>query len=623
MTRFLVIFLKGFAGIPGKVRFKLNRPGLNNIHANNGTGKTTIFSGLCWVLFGITLKKKNKVNTWPKFQPKGYQGTMGRLLFRKDKNTYEVIRCSEYKGKVMGYKGKNRLILIENGKERTDLRDKADVQREIIDILGFSFDLFTNSVVFGQKLKRIIDESGPQKKKVFDEAFEVSFINKAKKVAEAEKDRLDGVLTKAKSHHAMRLKLSTVYEEGYEELKIRKKVFEKEKKKKLNNLRFEIGELVSKIEDYKVTGEKVAKVKIETQTIELHKLEDQLSQIREMENALFKAELELENHKGTEEGIDKKIRILTTSYTHVKKVCNACQQPIPLKLRIKQKQEIKSEIAQLKSDRVDAINAVTDSMTKVRVFKGYIARKEQVTSDLSTCKQKLKALEVALNKQENAQKLIEVHTDQLNKLLKQKRDLKKSEFAEDILTAYNLLKDSKVKLTKTQTRVEGAEKEMELQNWLIKVPLSNAGIKSYIFHQMLGLVNERLEIYSENIGFGITFGIKLDTHNKDFYASVEKRGEEVPYDDLSGGEQQLVNIAIAFSIHDVISIEKPCNVLILDECFEHLDKDNIEIVSEMIMTKAKDRSVFLITHLESFIASNSTTIGFKKTSKGNLIETAA
>jgi DNA repair exonuclease SbcCD ATPase subunit len=73
----------------------------------------------------------------------------------------------------------------------------------------------------------------------------------------------------------------------------------------------------------------------------------------------------------------------------------------------------------------------------------------------------------------------------------------------------------------------------------------------------------------------------------------------VPYEDLSGGQGQLVNIAIAFAIHDVVAADN-VNLLILDEVFESLSSGNVEIVSSVISDKSADKSLFLITHQQDF-----------------------
>lgn len=97
----------------------------------------------------------------------------------------------------------------------------------------------------------------------------------------------------------------------------------------------------------------------------------------------------------------------------------------------------------------------------------------------------------------------------------------------------------------------------------------------------------------------------MESSNKTLNAIVIKGEDIVMYNDLSGGQTQLVDLAIAFSIHDIVSNKVECNVLLMDEVFENLDKENIQIVNELISLKTKDKAVHLMTHNEQFNYQNS------------------
>lgn len=76
-------------------------------------------------------------------------------------------------------------------------------------------------------------------------------------------------------------------------------------------------------------------------------------------------------------------------------------------------------------------------------------------------------------------------------------------------------------------------------------------------------------------------------------------GQDVPFEDLSGGQKQLVNLAIAFAMNEILSQSKQINIAFLDEVFESLSSNNIELVSELIRKIYKNKTLFLITHQES------------------------
>ena len=168
----------GFASIK-EMKYNFSRPGLSTMVGENGVGKTSAINAMYWAIYGKTIKVGCSITPWVTVQDGDFVGTMVELSMHREKDTYKVIRCSDYSEKVLGSKGGNRLILVVNG-EVSPLRDKKLIQAEINRIVGSSPDLFKNSILFGQKLKRLIEEDGPLKKKIFEEAFDTLFIPEAK-----------------------------------------------------------------------------------------------------------------------------------------------------------------------------------------------------------------------------------------------------------------------------------------------------------------------------------------------------------------------------------------------------------------------------------------------------------
>src|SRR5205814_1794499 len=67
------------------------------------------------------------------------------------------------------------------------IRDKRDIQKHIVELLGYSDVLFKNSVFFGQNLDRLIKQSNTDKKEILEEAFEISYISKIRDKADKER----------------------------------------------------------------------------------------------------------------------------------------------------------------------------------------------------------------------------------------------------------------------------------------------------------------------------------------------------------------------------------------------------------------------------------------------------
>ena len=151
MLNFNYLEVYGFGSLIGPTKFEFGNNGLTLVKGLNGAGKTTIFSALTWVAYGQQLKDKSKPTTWEHVQPTDYKGVKGELNFNNGKHDIIIIRCENYKGKVEGSKGGKRLILKVDGEVQQQYGDKISTQAAINKLLGMSFDLFVNSIVFGQK----------------------------------------------------------------------------------------------------------------------------------------------------------------------------------------------------------------------------------------------------------------------------------------------------------------------------------------------------------------------------------------------------------------------------------------------------------------------------------------
>lgn len=615
MIIFKYIELEGFGSIINNLRFNLNEQGLNVITARNGIGKTTIFSGLSWCLYKKTLKHKNQVSTWEHLRPKDFKGTMAKVLFTKGKVTYEVIRYEKYK--LNGRKAVSYLTLLQDGKERLDLRDKADLQEEIIKILGLSFELFKNSIVFGQKMKRIIEEDGPTKKKIFDEAFEISYIQEAKENSEKERANKNIELGKVQSNIDNNKESINYLNTQIEVIGNSITNWEDNKRSNIKAKKVEIikvKKLISNIQGLNSENEIMA-VWLNNTKLEISNLEPNLLKYKKYDDLKFKLELnisQLEGELSYYKNVMDKI-----SRTKIETTCPTCGGKLNKDEIIRAKENRSRDWNKSKSEYNSFKKRLEDLRNNELAKLEAKAKKYQ---EIQTKLSQLKASYLHHNSSYKAQqKSYSQQLESLNFSLKNLRaelvKLKESsnKLLEDNLS--NLNKELEIKLIKENEYLKTSEilcREIDTLNWLIKEPLSNSGIKAFIFDQMLNLVNERLTHYSSELGFKINFGIDMDSANKDFYISIESGDNIVLYNDLSGGEAQLVNICIAFSIHDIISLNSSTNLLVLDECFESLDSDNVEVISNLISLKAKGKSCFIITHLKDFNPTNSNIIRLSK-----------
>jgi DNA repair exonuclease SbcCD ATPase subunit len=263
---------------------------------------------------------------------------------------------------------------------------------------------------------------------------------------------------------------------------------------------------------------------------------------------------------------------------------------VKVKAQLKQTiTELKTKIENGEKEIIKIKVALADAQSSISKLKSDKERYEEEKKKLEFfTEQGLKEIEYRPNLiAELDAKLLEIY-EKKNALIKSKPNLKEP------IARREKLKETLEELLPTY---KALQHKIKLYQWLIDEPLSNRGIKAYIFNSMLSLVNQQLKGYSKYTGFNIVLSIDLESHRKNFEAFIYKKDMRINYDDLSGGQQQLADLCLAVATHDVMTANSRMNILLIDEAFESLDENNVDIVMEMLQSKA-NVSIHLITHLQ-------------------------
>lgn len=561
MITLLSVNIEGYCSICEPTHLQLNQGCTVLIKAPNGNGKSSIFGAIVWCIYGKSLKGVSEVNTWKEVQPKDYSGTKVELFFQRDQDIYKITRCQNYK-KVLddGAKGNSRLIFYENG-DTVNIKSKIKLQEHIILKLGLSYQLFMNSIMFGQGLQRLITESNADKKKLFEEIFDLNFLNIAKGIAQ------DG------------------FEEVYSE--------SKELEYNTKNLHQEIESVKATYKDLK-EKESSWKTTLDEECKELKEKRDTLANKLRIEKKNINKELAL--------SLDTKVKKQTHFISSLKEKLNDARSLSKMSLE-------------------EFIDIILELMQKKKYDKAY---------------ESLLKIKSAFSKITKYQKELEKANDKLYELKETKRkleDVKETceEYAEEILQIDSKIRKLgneslkvlspkyKEKIVKLRSKLKTIEQEYQIKlnklkdyEWLLKDPLGNNGIKAYLFDSSLDLLNNTLDNYSEVLGFRISFEIDLSSTRKDFVTLIERGGVIIDYDELSGGEKQVCNLAMAFAMFESMSAARGINIAFLDEVFESLSSDNIEIVISLIKHIFESKTLFLITHHDSLPLSHSKILQVEK-----------
>lgn len=553
MITFTKINIEGFASIP-KLEIPLNIYPLIWVRGANGNGKTTFFSSLVWGLYGKSLKGVSKVNTWDNIRPKDYAGTKVEIWFIKDEIIYKVIRCQKYIKEIDdGAKGRDRLLIYKEG-NLLDLKGKFSIQEELNKILGMSYMLFTNSVLFGQGLKRLVQESNADKRAIFEEIFNLSFLNTAKEIAKGRKDSMrEGILDMEGDLNVLTDKLEN-YKDLKRELKI-EEIKDKEKNvQELNQLQEQRLDYTKKlIELQKEQKEEV----MQTLPVKIKSVKDNIKKYEDL-------------RRNYEKAVDiPLVDLVEEIYKCLKNKAYAKALKYVIKLR-------KSFVG------------IHNSTEKTLYYRGRLSELQEVET---------KYKQLSMKSDWYARKIAEI--DQEIKHLQNKGE--ESQFSQNYREKISRIRK---KIKPLKAKYESQLSEYRDYQWLLDDPLSNNGIKAFLFDSSIDLINTTLEKYTPILGFYIQFGVNLDTTRKDFTTLISRGDSEVTYEELSGGEKQLVNIALAFAMNEVLTVSQGFNVTFLDEVFESLSSDNIEIVAQLIRELYKDKTLFIITHQDTLPIGN-------------------
>lgn len=550
MIQFGNIIIEGFCSIP-YLELNLGSKGITVIRGATGEGKTTILSALVWGAYGKNLKGKSDVNTWEKYRPKNYNGTKVEIYFGKDGKTHKITRCLKYKGEVNGAKGKDRLIYEIDAVEVSE-KNRGEIQALINADLGMSYSLFMNSILFGQGMKRLIQESSSDQKDLFEEIFELEYISKARDIAK-------GYYTEAlREYNEISQKYSSI----------------KEKKQSIQRMLDDLKKQANHVKNDLSSRVKVLEKKLSL--LAKAKKENELK-----ETVTYKNRIE----QRIQEARDNQKELLNKINDAKKKTRVSLEEFIGVIIKLLKRGDIKNSLKRL---------------MEVKKAFGDIERLQDKCSKLAdkifNYRDKLEELRDQEYEANKVQRDIDSTHVEIKKLLSEKR----------AGVNLGLIKKYKTQLSTISDKLQSIESEMEEKRakvdnykWVMDDPLGNRGIKAFLFESSLDILNETLESYSEVLGFSILFYVDIQGVKKDFNTQIIMDGIEVSYEELSGGQKTLVNIAMAFAMNEVMTKAKGINIAFLDEVFENLSSEYVDLVIGLIRKIYKDKTLYLISHQES------------------------
>ena len=148
----------------------------------------------------------------------------------------------------------------------------------------------------------------------------------------------------------------------------------------------------------------------------------------------------------------------------------------------------------------------------------------------------------------------------------------------------NLLKEKKEK----ETRIILLKEENETLNQLKDI-LSEDGVRKKIISSIIPPINETLSKLLNKINYPYT--VALDDN---FDAIIYDKGDIIYNEIMSNGEIRMLSLCIAISYIEMVRKMNNINILFMDEVFQSVHKENINLILDLLKVFSKENNLNLI-----------------------------
>jgi DNA repair exonuclease SbcCD ATPase subunit len=623
-TTILSTDIEGFRSVVKPLHFDFDRPGTTLIRGRNGAGKTTIFESVPFALYGINLKGTTitRIPSWPEVRPTNWMGTRVWIEFMVDDVKYYVIRHLGYKGDTLGLKGEDSLMLLKVVKGVPimvgDCKNKELTQEAIDKLVGVDANTFVNSILFGQRMAKLVEQDNSDKRELFETLFDMAWVAGAKvkceqKLREAEADWNSTLVaignkkllieTKQDNYDSVKTMLDGWEDERAARLSLRKRILEgycadevsiSDRKERLLEAQEKLG--------YDATKH----VELDAKYNALH---DQVQAAELAANkkssAIALAKSRIEECKRDMDRAHAALRKLNDKKVSEDQLCPYCEQELRPgnKLEANHRKEVADATIEIERTQ-NALDKAAECLKIAQAIE--VVTVDEVEKEMGLIEVEVTPLDALLIKYNEIQKHIEhsiSQKTQIDKDIERTRSEIKIIEAEkppdvDLKLIQGAINFEKTKLAELENKLPKLQEQVELAKWWNTKGLGAGGVKAFIFKAMLSQLNENVKKYGNRLGASLEFSIDLTKASKPF-TTICSLGDKLnkEYKEFSGGQKQRLDIVLIFGMYDLISMNTDFNLLIMDEPFDGLDEEGEAVVFDLIRNKADEgKSVYIIAH---------------------------
>lgn len=549
--KFNSIELEGFMSL-GKVLINLSDQGniivkgINRYDdaTSNGSGKSSIFEGIIWALTGSLSRGSVAVNDVINKNYKNY--CLVTLKFEYDNNKVELTRTRKHP--QLG----STLILKINDKD-VSKKTASMTSKYLLEMIPqLTTTVISSIIILGQGLPNSFSSMTSSSRKDYLETI-TQLNSEIYKLTEFYKSYLAKIGTEI-----------TKYIED------------------IASSRGQLSILNNSITDYTFKIDKADRVIKEVQessdTSRLNELKNLIStytdDLKELEKSKTWYSDALATSKNDLTTINNKISIIQNYELpkyDIEEICPTCGQRVP-ESKLLESANNKSILLQKLEDLLSLKSEYKDICTEYSDnYQQEVTKSAELLSRLDQAQKEVSQLELSL-------------------------DITKWEA--DISTYTSLKKDAESQVGILNENIKSLETESDsLNSYKSKIAKMsravNKDFKSYMLEDIIQYLNEKLSYYSNFITPSAKVKIVQSSGKIEIYK------DSSTYESLSGGERRRLDIIIQLSMRDMMSTitNFHCNLLVLDEIFDNLDKDGCDRLIKLLYTQFNEiDSLYVVTH---------------------------
>lgn len=551
--------------------------------SSNGSGKSSWSSAICYALTGETIQGLSRniknINVPEK-------ECWVELTFKIDKDVYKITRYNEPKSDL-------KIILNDKDISGKGIKESEAILKQYLPDLTSS--LIASIIILGQGLPNKFSSNKPSGRKEVLEKLSKSdyMIDDLKKRLDARSNFLNESLRNVED-----VILSKKTNKEVEENHILNLNQRLENLNKTRDFKSEI-ENVDKSIKQEETRVKSLENNINDKNNELNKLQDNLQSIEKLKNSALKEENNNYNeyYKGyLKESTELSSNIYNLNNTikrlkSITDICPTCGQKIPNKEKPSTEKE-EQMLGVLEAQKQKLTESFNINKTKHNDYSKSVETKyepdlNKINKEIVKVKNELINLQSQKNSNLNVfymQKArLEAEYKSYEDNLKQVKD--------DLEVAKNTVKKLQDEILYNNNEKEKLNSRLSVISKLTS--LVRRDFRGFLLSNVISFIDRKAKEYSTELFGTEDLNFKLDGNDINITYCNK------PFENLSGGEKQKVDIIIQFAIRDMMSqyLNFSSNILILDEIFDNLDPTCCENVINLISGKLTDiESIFIISH---------------------------